>query len=133
MAASLEYGSESWVRMSEDSPTGGFDAMAEFVQRFPAADVETVYGEPVTRGDRTVVPVARVGYRFGGGFGSGGGSSEAEEHTGYGGGGGGAVTAEPAGALEISPEGTRFVDTERRWPLLVAFLIGALLGWLGRR
>lgn len=128
--------------MSEDSPAGGFEAMSAVVEQFPAADAETVYGEPVTQGDRTVVPVARVRHRFGGGFGSGGGRDGDTESTGYGGGGGGGVTAEPAGALEVSAEGTRFVDADersnsgtsgRRWPLLAALGVGALLGWLGRR
>jgi uncharacterized spore protein YtfJ len=116
-----------------DSVRESFDAMSEFVDRFPAADAETVYGEPVTQGDRTVIPVARVGYRFGGGFGGGSDQEGEQEGTGFGGGGGGTVTARPAGALEVSPAGTRFVDTERRWPLAVAFALGALLGWLGRR
>ncbi|WP_276259937.1 spore germination protein GerW family protein [Haloglomus litoreum] len=118
-----------------DTPADGFDAMRDLAGQLPDADARTVYGDPVTQGDRTVVPAARISHRFGGGF---GGSGEGQPG-GYGGGGGGGVTAEPAGALEVSPDGTRFVDAEaapgdgRRWPLLVAFALGALLGWRGRR
>jgi uncharacterized spore protein YtfJ len=117
--------------MSQDSTAAGFESMGAFVEHLRAtADAETVYGEPVTQGDRTVVPVARVGYRFGAGFGGGEGG---EDGSGFGGGGGGTVDARPAGALEVTPEGTRFVEAERRWPLLAAFALGFLLGWLRRR
>jgi uncharacterized spore protein YtfJ len=34
------------------------------------ATVKSVYGDPVTFAERTIVPVARVAYGFGGGFGS---------------------------------------------------------------
>ena len=60
-----------------------------------------VYGKPVRVGDRAVVPVARV--RAGGGYGFG---DSAEE--GSGGGGGGMVDAQPAGFIDIGPEGSRF-------------------------
>jgi uncharacterized spore protein YtfJ len=68
------------------------------------ADVKKVYGDPVTVGDRTVIPVAAVRYAFGGG--GGGLSGPAEAHSG---GAGGKVSAKPCGALEITPRGTRFV------------------------
>ena len=69
------------------------------------ANVQAVFGEPIARGDVTVVPVARVRW----GFGGGGGRSEAPE-TGpaSGSGGGGGVSAEPVGYLEIGPSGAEF-------------------------
>ncbi|MCC6342011.1 MAG: hypothetical protein IT166_07430 [Bryobacterales bacterium] len=93
------------------------------------ANARTVFGEPIHHGGRTVVPVARVSYGFGGGFGSQGEAQRAGE----GGGGGGGVRAYPAGALEISGEGTRFIQFPRfRW-LAAAFgaglAIGALIAW----
>jgi uncharacterized spore protein YtfJ len=115
--------------MGDDSFADGFDSVATFLERFPTVDAETVYGEPVTQGDRTVVPVARVGYRFGAGFGGG----ESADGDGFGGGGGGTVSARPVGALEVSESGTQFVGvghSSKR--LLVAFALGALLGWLRR-
>jgi uncharacterized spore protein YtfJ len=69
-----------------------------------SASVKSVYGEPVTAGDRTVIPIAKVFYSFGGGGGRG-----RVEQEGSGGGGGGVVAASPAGALEVTPSGVRFV------------------------
>src|SRR4051812_25116628 len=70
-----------------------------------SATVKNVYGEPISRGDRTVIPVARISYAFGGG----GGGREGEQAVPGGGGGGGRMSAVPAGAIEITSEGTRFV------------------------
>ena len=58
------------------------------------------YGEPVTTGNRTVVPVARVRLAGGGGFGDG---SEGE-----GGGGGGYLEATPQGFIEFDDAGARY-------------------------
>jgi uncharacterized spore protein YtfJ len=68
------------------------------------ATVKNVYGEPVSRGDRTIIPVARVSYAFGGGGGTRGSEGKPE-----GGGGGGHMSAAPAGVVEITPAGTRFI------------------------
>lgn len=59
------------------------------------------YGKPVTAGERTVIPVARV--RSVGGFGLGQGPAGDA-----GGGGGGAIDAAPVGFIEITPQRTRF-------------------------
>ena len=88
------------------------------------ATVKAVFGDPVTAGDRTVIPVARV--RFG--FGAGGSDNE-------GGGGGGGVRADPAGMIEISPAGTTF----KAFPLpdyprvAIAFALGILVAKLFRK
>ena len=84
-----------------------------------AATVKSVYGEPVTCGDRTVIPVAKVRMGFGGGGGSG---RHNEERSGQGGGGGGGSIANPCGALEITPQGTRFIYF--RDPVRLAFAVG---------
>ena len=88
------------------------------------ANVKTVFGDPVTAGDRTVIPVARV--RFG--FGAGGSDNQ-------GGGGGGGVCADPAGVIEISPAGTTYkafpVPDYRR--VAVAFALGILIAKLFRK
>ena len=76
-----------------------------------SASVKQVYGEPIVVGGKTVVPVARVRYGLGGGWGGG-------EQEGYeagrplaagGGGGGGGVKASPMGALEIAETNVRFI------------------------
>ncbi len=87
------------------------------------ASVKSVYGEPVTAGDRTVIPVASVRYAFGAG---GGKSGDAETHKG--GGGGGKVSAKPSGALEITPQGTRFVPFIQPKALGLAFALGIAAG-----
>ena len=66
-----------------------------------SASVKNVYGEALTVGTRTVIPMAQVRY----GFGGGGGKKDESE----GGGGGGGMIAKPAGVLEITPEGMRFL------------------------
>lgn len=96
--------------------------------------VESVYGDPIESNGRTVVPVAKVRYGFGGGYGSdpddAGRSPDAEESTGAGMGGG--VVATPTGVVEISDSGTRFVrfgdGAKRAAAVAVALGIGYLLG-----
>ena len=97
------------------------------------ATVKSVFGEPISAEGKTVVPVAKVAY----GFGAGGGSGRAKRGEGTpngaeteGGGGGGGVRAYPAGALEISAAGTRFISLTDFRLLGVAFAAGALLGGL---
>jgi len=108
------------------------------------ATVKSVYGDPVTFGDRTIVPVARVAYGFGGGFGSRlkagqvpdvlagdvaprGPGDEA-------GGGGGGVAAMPLGVVEITPTRTRFIRFGEGRRLAAAAAIGLAAGiWFGRR
>jgi uncharacterized spore protein YtfJ len=91
------------------------------------ASVKSVFGEPIHVNGKTVVPVAKVAYGFGGGFGSGKDSAHSDRH-GEGGGGGGGVRAFPAGALEITDNGTRFVPFTDIRQLIVALTAGALLG-----
>jgi len=112
-----------------------------------SASVRSVYGDPVAAGDRTIVPVARVAYGFGGGYGSGestGGEFEAERgepsgrsdeageagEAGEGGGLGGGILVEPLGFVELDATGTRFVRFGGRRRLLGAALVGALVGFL---
>jgi len=104
------------------------------------ATVKSVFGEPIQMKGKTVVPVAKVAYGFGGGFGSGhkGGDGKAgpeSEGSGEGGGGGGGVRAIPAGVLEITAESTRFVPFPNPPLLLSAFAAGLAVGafLVGRR
>ena len=93
------------------------------------ATVKSVFGEPIQANGKTVVPVAKVAYGFGGGFGAGKHGKKADQE-GEAGGGGGGVRAFPAGVLEITESGTRFIPfTDPRW-LAAAFTAGALLGGL---
>ena len=86
--------------------------------------VKAIYGEPVVAGDRTIIPVARVRYGFGGGFGKG-----KKEPPGEGGGGGGGFFGAPAGYIEITHAGTRFVPIGERRKLAAALVAGFLIGF----
>src|SRR5579884_749973 len=82
-----------------------------------SASVRTVFGEPIQVGERTIIPVAKIGGAFGLGFGRGQRRpeqvGEAAAEQGVGGGGGGRVSARPLAVVEITPEKVRVVDTTR--------------------
>jgi len=89
--------------------------------------VKSVFGEPIHVDGKTVVPVARVAFGFGGGF--GGRKDRAHgDAAGEGGGGGGGVRAYPAGVLEVTEDTTRFVPFVDPQRVLVAATAGAVLG-----
>jgi uncharacterized spore protein YtfJ len=96
------------------------------------ANVKQVFGEPIETQGKTIVPVARVLYHVGAGW--GGRKVDAPEGGFGGGGGGGAVVALPVGVLEVTPEGLRFVriSSARREGILAgaAFLLGLAVGRL---
>lgn len=75
------------------------------------ASVTTVYGEPITNAGVTVIPVARVGFGFGGGSGREIGSDK----TGEGGGGGGGVESRPLGFIEIRDGTATYKPIRRHW------------------
>ena len=125
--------------MSSPAP---FAPIAELLER--SLSIRHVYGEPVQHGDITVIPVANVAYGFGAGGGQGpgrvpkgapGDSASTTEHRtdAQGAGGGGGVRMTPVGALEIGPEGTRFVRFHPLAPLCGAVALGVLVGWLFAR
>ena len=120
-----------------------FDALADLREK---ANVNAVFGEPVTVEGRTVIPVAKVAYGFGMGIGGTAVTEEAaaeetaetiaEEATGDGGGTGGigGVLAHPLAVIEVTPEGTwvkPVVDEQRL--ALAGGLLGAWVAfWLAR-
>ncbi|MFD1513959.1 spore germination protein GerW family protein [Halomarina rubra] len=127
--------------MSEhETSEGFFGGGRNFIDRLSdAAAVESVYGDPVSVGEKTVIPVARVAFGFGGGAGSGM-ADEEDDHDGQGGegwGGGGGVRAAPLGVLEITDRETRWIQFEEgrengRW-LALGLFFGLLLGRRSRR
>lgn len=107
-----------------------------------AGAVQRVFGAPIQSGERTILPVARVAWGFGGGSGRGRGpmrhAGEAEGSRplpeGEGGGGGGGIQIRPLGVFEITPEGTRFIPPSLTSRMVAALAGGLLVGWfLGRR
>jgi len=87
-----------------------------------SASVKNVYGDPVVIGNRAVIPAAQIRY----GFGGGGGRAKGDEAPG--GGGGGRVVMQPCGALEITPEGSRFIALGDQRRIGTALAVGFLLG-----
>ena len=115
--------------------TGPQDAILEkLVEKVGGkASVKAVFGEPIERGGKTVIPVAKIRWGFGGGSGSGTGPAEGEAGvaSGSGAGGGGGVTAEPIGYLEIGEEGASFRPIAPPYPsplfLIAAGITSALI------
>ena len=74
----------------------------------------TAFGEPVTMGGVTVIPVAKVAMGYGAGAGIGAdrhaGNGDAPQAVGGGGGGGGFV--QPLGFIEVTDTGARWVPLE---------------------
>ena len=112
-----------------------------FIERIAAgfgqtASVKNVFGEPIKVGEKTILPVARIAYGFGGGYGEGGkkkqlqnneGSPEKLLPVGEGAGGGGGMYARAKGVYEIGPEGTRFIPANPYKQLLMGIAIGLVL------
>jgi uncharacterized spore protein YtfJ len=74
------------------------------------ATVRAVFGEPVARGDVTIIPVARVRWGYGGGSGMGPMRSDLNGETmGSGSGAGGGVMTDPMGYVEVHPDGAAYV------------------------
>lgn len=103
------------------------------------ASVKNVYGEPVTADGKTIIPVAKIAFGLGGGFGEGKPADGKHHITGEGpkAGAGGGMYATPRGVYEISQAGTKFIpaDNLRQFfmGLAAGFLIRAVLSRLSRR
>ncbi len=78
----------------------------------------TVFGDPVTQGDRTVIPVARTVINYGFGAGSGKPKDEKDAETTTGGGGGGRIRVNGIGYIELTPGNARFVPIVDRSTIL---------------
>lgn len=78
---------------------------------------ESIVGDPITVGDKTVIPIVKISA----GFGAGGGQGEAEKAgSGFGGGGGGGVKIEPAAFIIIDADGISLLPAKKgSWENLV--------------
>ncbi len=102
-------------------------AIPEFFQSLTerlhsSADVQKVYGAPISAEGKTIIPVAKIGYGFGGGSGFASKKiTESIHPAGEGGGGGGGVAVLPIGVFEVTATGTRFISlTDKRKSLAIA-------------
>ena len=104
------------------------------------ANTKAVYGEPITAQGKTVIPVAKVSYCFGGGSGecpecAGKEHGEGKPYTkGEGGGGGGGIKVKPVGVVVVTPKCTHFVSVHEEKKLAIAMAVGLYLGiCIGKR
>jgi uncharacterized spore protein YtfJ len=88
------------------------------------ASVDVVFGEPVTAGGVTVIPVARVAFGFGGGA----GRETGDGRRAGGSGGGGGVDARPLGFIEIRDGAATYTPIRDPWADVVLPLAGLLAG-----
>jgi len=108
-----------------------FESLKDGLQS--TADVKAVYGEPIETQDKTVIPVAKVAYGFGGGYGEAKGENK-DGKEGEGGGIGGGVAVKPLGVIEVTKEDTRYIPLGSKKKLVGALIIGFILGLLfGRK
>lgn len=106
-----------------------------------SAAIGNIFGEPVHVGQKTIIPVAKISYGFGGGYGQGPGKrsrvpllQEDAPAQPEGAGGGGGMYASAKGVFEITPATTRFVPATSFRHLMAGIAIGFLLkGYLSFR
>jgi uncharacterized spore protein YtfJ len=79
---------------------------AMFEQIRDTADWEAAFGEAQVVGDTTIIPVARVGYAFGMGYGESAEPPDEESDSPVtdGGGGGGTASSKPMGAIVVTQD-----------------------------
>jgi uncharacterized spore protein YtfJ len=111
--------------ITPSEPTRAEDVVLRLSEKLAAtANARTVYGEPVQAHERTIIPVAAFGY----GLGATSGGREGDKVGG--GSGGGGVGAKPAGYIEITNQGTRYVAFSTPRQLLIAVAAGMAAGYL---
>jgi uncharacterized spore protein YtfJ len=120
-----------------NAPTGSAevpDFLQPLLERMhSSAKAETVFGASRQERGRTIIPVAKVRYGFGGGMGGASGKkrkgepAEAQAEEGVGGGGG--LTVTPIGFLEVTDSDSGFKPiTKSRLVAVSTLLAGFLLG-----
>ena len=108
-----------------------FDSITE--RLYGGAAVKAVYGEPIEAQGKTIIPVAKVVYGFGGGYGETG-KDKKEGADKEGGGAGAGVRAKPVGVIEVTEENTRFISCCDGKKYAVLLALGFIAGFfIGRR
>jgi uncharacterized spore protein YtfJ len=102
---------------------------------FKTASIKNVFGEPITAGEKTIIPVASIAYGFGGGYGNGNKMKKlaadkalpGDLPEGEGAGGGGGLHARAKGVFEVTPTGVNYIPANPIKQIAVGILIGFLL------
>jgi uncharacterized spore protein YtfJ len=96
------------------------DLVQDTLDRFlETADVEKAYGEPITSGDRLIIPTAEVVAVMGFGVGSGRGTNDEGGGSGVGGGGGGNAFSRPVAVIVVEPAGVSVTPVFDRTKILL--------------
>lgn len=93
------------------------------------ARTETIVGEPITIGDKTLVPIIRISIGFGAGGGEG---ADDKNRGGFGGGGGGGAKIEPAAFIIIQEDGISLLPAKPGTIDTLIDSIPAVLGKIGK-
>jgi uncharacterized spore protein YtfJ len=120
-------------------PNLGLNTIQTAMDKFlSAANVEAVYGGPISQGETIVIPAAEVlsiaGFGLGAGSSLGESAGPEDTGSGSGGGGGGRILVRPVAAIVISPAGVRIdpiVDVTKIG-LAVLTTLGFVVGMLTR-
>ncbi|MBS1788415.1 MAG: hypothetical protein JST85_11875 [Acidobacteria bacterium] len=109
--------------MSDDLLDGKGHFVEQLAEKLGAnATVKTIYGDPIERGDMTIIPVAKILYGFGGGEG---------DHKGYGGaGGGGGIKVTPIGFIEMKEGEAKFRPIRNSAMTIALAVAGGIAGVL---
>lgn len=111
--------------MAEQFDSRKYVSIGKIVSKFSMVkDVELVYGKPIESQNRTVLPVAKVTYRGGGG----GGFSHKDEAGGEG--LGGEIKISPVGVYEITPTETVFkpvIDLKLMTLIMAVLSVGCMV------
>ena len=115
-------------KKASDAADGGVAGLlASMAEKIGAsAGVSAVFGKPVEKDGRTVIPVAQSMW----GSGAGSGMSEQE---GSGSGGGGGAATRPLGYIEVTGQSAAFVPLQRPWQDAKLVLAWAVAIWLVSR
>ena len=90
-----------------------------------SANVRNVFGDPIQVGGKTIIPVAKIAYGFGGGFEPvQPQNTSSVQNGGPGGGAGGGLYATAKGVYEITSGSTRFIPASPYKHILTGVIIG---------
>ena len=107
-------------------------AIAERLHR--SSSIHTIYGDPIGTQGRTLIPVGKVSYGFGGGTVGTNSLDRTDKqpsgNTVEGGGGGGGIRMVPLGMVEVTAQQTRFLPFHGGKRMLGALAVGLVVGLL---
>ncbi|HBG46188.1 MAG TPA: hypothetical protein DDW94_04270 [Deltaproteobacteria bacterium] len=94
-----------------------------------SATAKTAYGDPVRTSRKTIIPVAKIAYGFGGGNGTEKSGEKGHKKAGVEEGGGGGVMVRPVGVIEVTDRKTRYIPIGFKRRLLWFLAAGFFTGW----